>query len=496
MSRPNIILITTDQQRYDSIGINGSAFMDTPNLDRIGREGAVFRRAYCPNTVCTPSRISMMTGTFLSRHGAYNVGTYPPGYDHFLSTRLRESGYRTHHIGKAHWHPWGIQSPETREVDEELTPFADLAGFDQAELIVGHGSWIKMGHYSAWLRKQEGKELNEYAVRELFKPDANDTGDWELPLALHHGTWIVDRATAFLEGRPKDQPFFLNIGFPDPHHPHIVPYDYERRIRPEDVPAPVIDESREQGLTEHIRMFKNSTINKSRFRGNFALAGNTTPYPWQDYFADPERSSQTRAYYYSMVQLVDDQMGQILGKLDELGLTDDTIVIFSSDHGEMLGDHSIGQKGPLVYEGVSHIPLLIRYPQGFAPCEVDECVSLVDLLPTVLEFAGIEDGYRRDGVSLKERLASGTPMERSGVRIEYKEEADRIRFKAWVTPDYKLAVYTGESFGELYDLKNDPQEFHNRFDDPEFQAIKAQLMAELLADMERTEPLSVRPCRV
>jgi arylsulfatase A-like enzyme len=495
-SRPNIILITTDQQRYDSIGINGSSFMDTPNLDRIGREGAVFRRAYCPNTVCTPSRVSMMTGLYLSRHGAYNVGTYAPGYDLFLSERLRQSGYRTHHVGKAHWHPWDVESPERRPVDEDLTPFVNFAGFDEAELINGHGHWSdRDGHYAAWVRKQ-GKALKQFPVRRSFEEDANDTGEWELPTELHHGSWIVNRVSEFLDKAPKEQPFFLNIGFPDPHHPHILPYDYDRRIRPEDIPPPVIDPEREQANAEHIPLFRNSTINKSRFRGSFALAGNVTPYPWEQYFADPERSAQTRAYYYSMVHLIDDQMGDILRKLDELGLTDNTMIIFASDHGEMLGDHAIGQKGPLVYEGVSHIPLLIHYPNGFAPCVVEECVSLVDLLPTVLDFAGVEDDCKRDGVSLKERLAEGAALKRSGVRIEYKEEPDRIRFKAWVTPQYKLAVYPGETFGELYDLVNDPDEFCNLYDDPVYSDVKMKLMLEMLIDMERSEPVSVRPCRV
>src|SRR4051794_11231176 len=119
MTRPNVIVITTDQQRYDSVGINGSVFMHTPNMDRLGREGVVFKRAYCPNPVCTPSRVSIMTGNHLSRHGSYNIGTYPtpPDYSTFMSYKLREHGYRTYHIGKAHWHPWGDQNPETREPD-------------------------------------------------------------------------------------------------------------------------------------------------------------------------------------------------------------------------------------------------------------------------------------------------------------------------------------------------------------------------------------------
>ncbi|MFK7692740.1 sulfatase [Paenibacillus sp. HJGM_3] len=496
-TKPNVILITTDQQRYDSVGINGSGFIRTPNLDHLGREGAVFSRAYCPNTVCTPSRVSMLTGQHISRHGAYNVGTYAEDYSIFLSQILRDNGYRTHHIGKAHWHPWQADSPETAPVDEKCTPFRDLAGFETAELSLGHASWGVKGHYAAWI-KQKGHLPEQFKVKALFNDDPNETGDWEMPTALHSGTWLAERAISFLEEHQEasqGQPFFLNLGFQDPHHPHIVPYDYTNRVNPDEIPLPDTDLTGESGLVEHIPIFHNGTFSKSRFVGPFVIAGNGD-HAWVPYFKDPQKSKLTRAYYYTMVQLIDEQLGIILDQLDRLGLRDNTIVIFTSDHGEMLGDHSIGMKGPLVYEGVTHIPMLIRYPEGFAPCQVTECVSLIDLLPTILDFAGIDDHVRRDGISLKPALQQGAALPRSGVRIEYKEEPERIRFKCWVTPAWKLAVYNGETFGELYDLRNDPGEKINLFEAAEYAGIRQQLLIEMISDMERSEPVSVRPCRV
>jgi len=225
--RPNIILISTDQQRYDSVGANGSACMDTPNLDRLAYEGVTFRRAYCPNTVCTPSRVSMMTGLHLSRHGSYNIGTILSDPSLFLSSLLRKTGCRTRHVGKAHWYPWESPSPETLGPEASREPFADFAGFE--------------------------------------------------------------------------------------------------------------------------------TLVDSRFNGTFEIAGNGK-YAWGPYFDRGDVSKWTRAYYYSMVQLIDRQAGRILDALDALGLTRNTFVIFMSDHGEMLGDHGIGQKGPLVYEGVNENP--------------------------------------------------------------------------------------------------------------------------------------------
>jgi arylsulfatase A-like enzyme len=491
-TKPNVILITTDQQRYDSVGLHGSRFMRTPHMDRLGREGVSFTRAYCPNTVCTPSRASIMTGLHLSRHGAYNIGTAALDHSIFLSRILRDYGYRTHHIGKAHWYPWGTENPETRMPNERGTPFQDFVGFETAEVSVGHATWGVSGHYKLWV-EQQGYDPKSFKEHYLFAKDPNGTADWDLPTALHSGNWLAERAVDFLTKHNPGRPFYLNLGFQDPHHPHVVPKDYTNRVSPEDVPPPIT--SNERNLAEHIPYFHNGTLNQSRFRGEFAIAGNESA-AWKPYFQDERKSKLTRSYYYTMVQLIDEQLGKILSAVDRLGYAKNTIIIFTSDHGEMLGDHLIGQKGPLIYEGVTRIPLLIRYPDGFSPCQVNECVSLVDIAPTILDFAQIPDPIRRDGVSLKSRLQEGGVLERTGVRIEYKEEADRIRYKCWVTPEWKMAVYPGEAFGELYNLVQDPKEHHNLYDDPAMQEIKLKLLLAMVNDMERSEPLSERTCRV
>ena len=143
------------------------------------------------------------------------------------------------------------------------------------------------------------------------------------------------------------------------------------------------------------------------------------------------------------------------------------------------------------------MPLFLRYPDGFDPIMIEECVSLVDILPTILDIAGIEDGERRDGISLRPRLrGEADRLPRPGVRAEYKEEPDRIRYKAWITPEWKLAVYSDEAWGELYDLTNDPHEWDNRFDDPDLAPVRERLLREILEDMERSEPLGSRNSRV
>jgi len=493
--KPNIIFITTDQQRYDSLAINGASFMNTPNLDKIGVEGALFSRAYCTNPVCTPSRVSMMTGNHISRHGAYNIGTYPVDQSEFLSYRLRENGYYNCHIGKAHWNAWGELNDETREVDKSGAPFKDFMGFHQAEFSIGHGYQASQkSHYAAWLRNK-GISPEKYAYHSLFENDAMETGDWELPKEFHSGAWIVERVISFLENRNKKQPFYLNIGFPDPHHPHTLPFDFENKVSESELPQPnlTIDRENECEPTQKIR---NGVINQSRFIGQFKVAGNGDDEDWEIYFQDEKKSSKTRAYYYSMVQLLDEQIGELLNYLERKNLLDETILIFTSDHGEMLGDHLIGQKGPLVYEEVLRVPLMIRYPKQIRPQVVDSCVSLVDLFPTIMDCLNIQDHNKRDGVSLNSMLQGSQKIPRNGVRVEYKEEPDRIRFKCWITKEWKLALYLGESFGELYNLTNDREENHNLFNDPEYQDKKNELIHEMLIDMERSDPISRRPSRV
>ncbi|WJH34730.1 sulfatase-like hydrolase/transferase [Paenibacillus sp. CC-CFT747] len=269
--KPNVILITTDQQRYDSVGMSGSSFVKTPNMDRLGREGAFFRRAYCPNTVCSPSRASIMTGLHLSRHGAYNIGTAALDPSRFLSHELRRAGYRTYHVGKAHWYPWGTVNPETAPIGEDGAPLRDFVGFDAAEVSIGHaGPGGITGHYAYWMRSK-GYDPVVFQAHKRFDKDDNGTSDYELPVSLHSGTWVAERAVHYLEKHDRTQPFYLNLGFPDPHHPHMVPMDFKDRVDPEAIPYPDIPEpvgEEDPRLPEHIPHFRKGTINDSRFRGD------------------------------------------------------------------------------------------------------------------------------------------------------------------------------------------------------------------------------------
>lgn len=485
---PNVVLITTDQQRFDSLGCNGSAWMRTPVLDGLAKEGARFERAYCANPVCTPSRVSIMTGQLPSRHGSYNIGTVAADCQRFLSTVLSDHGYRTHQLGKAHFYPWDTRSPETLR-PEGTAPFRDFAGFQTAELTVGHTDWGVTGHYEAWLAERgirKGHHMPQLQVKRLFEGDAYQAGDWGMPVALHSGEWIVDRVRAFLEERDPAQPFYLNIGFQDPHHPLSVPEEWPK-IPPERIPLPAGRADRRIGPQKALR---DGTIEET-WGGPFGIAGNQDTV-WKDVPEETVRA--VRSYYYSMVELFDRQMGELISLLKAFGVFDDTLLIVTSDHGDMLFDHGIGEKGPVAFEEVLRVPLLMCWSGKIRPQAVEEPVSLTDLYPTILDFLDISCPAVCDGISLTPLLRGGC-VDREGVRAEFREERDAVRYRCFITKDWKLVEYQGASFGELYHLKEDPKEERNLWFDPAFEPTKYRLLRAMLDEADRHVFLAERPCR-
>ena len=484
----NLILITTDQQRFDSLGCNGNGFIKTPCLDKIASRGAGFKRAYCTNPVCTPSRVSIMTGLLPSRHGSYNIGTRAADTSGFLSTVLTRNGYRTHQIGKAHFYPWDEESPETRPVYSQ-EPFTDFAGFETAELSVGHSDWGVNGHYEAWLKERgicKGKKMPQLQTARLFENDAYQCGDWGMPVEYHSGAWILERAEKFLKERDRERPFYLNLGFQDPHHPLSVPEDWPKPLL-EKIPLPEGAVHEEIGPQKALREGKI----EEEYGGRFGIAGNQDT-AWMA--AGEEQIKKARQYYYAMVELYDMQIGQLFSLLEKYQVSKDTLVVITSDHGDMLYDHGLGEKGPMAYEQVLKVPLILWAPGEIAPQSVDCPVSLADLYPTILEYLDIPCPKNRDGISLK-GLLTGKGLSRKVVRAEFKEEPDAVRYRCFITKDYKLVEYPGEAFGELYCLLNDPWENNNLYDDPGHLDVKYRILRAAMEEEEKNDFLAERNCR-
>jgi len=498
-THPNILLVTTDQQRADSLSCYGSSFTHTPHLDRLAAEGACFTRAYCANPVCTPARASIFTGRYVSRHGAWNVGMDVPGDEVMLSHRLAAVGYRTHYIGKTHFQAFGSGGNSIEQLDGWETRYpaftGPYSGFQQVELALGHGNWGMGGHYGAWLQSQTAAKIPEaYPCTCLAdRGFGGEAYDWTLPTRLHNSVWTADRTIDFLSHRHGEEPFFLAVGFQDPHHPHCVPADFPDRVSPDEVPLPDYDEGELDDKPAHFREARTGVLEQSAVRGEFWVAGQGRG---EDYRKVSERDARLgRAYYYTLVRLIDQQLGRILTALDEQGLADNTLVIFTTDHGELLGDHGLWMKGPFHYESLIRIPLLMRWPRGFAGHQqLAALSSQVDLTPTVLAAAELDCPPEIDGHSLLPVLRGDSEAIQDAVLVECVDDPRKLRLKTIVTARHKLTWYCGQDDGELYDLADDPREKTNQWNNPAYAPLRARLLGRLLAMMEPLERRAARYC--
>lgn len=474
---PNVLLIITDQHRADCLGCYGNGRIDTPNIDRIAREGVRVNRAYVTNPLCTPSRASILTGQTVSGHGAWNLGVPLPEGTHTLPETLSNIGYRTGAVGKVHLTPQVTGCPEFPENEDfwNCEPEPDWRGpyfgFDWVDLFVGHTKLI--GHYGQYIKNEFPDLVDRYKREYALDVPTGAPHSWKcgFPLPQHSCTWIGERALAFLKQR-DDRPFFLQCSFPFPHFPFAPPAPYCDQYEPD---AMVLPEQREgdlEGKPPHVMQY-------------FQSQGGEVPLC--DVTGAQKR--EIVAHTYGMITLVDDLVGQIVNTLDEMGVADNTIVVFCSDHGELLFDHGLLKKGPYLYEGLVRVPMVWRWPKGLPQKQaVDGLFSLADVTPTVLEMIGLDPWAEVEGKSQVSILCGETRSVRDAALVEYyhgrRLPGDGLRAKALVADRWKLIFYPGESYGELYDLETDPGEFENRYDLPEAAGVRAVLMAQLMDEVK------------
>ncbi len=488
--RPNILLVITDQQRTDTLGCYGASHMHTPVIDQLASGGVRFDRAYCSSSVCTPSRASLFTGVYPSRHGAWHVGTHVPDDVPMLSHRLGEAGYRTHYIGKAHFQSYTAPPEVSVESNQPGSRYPDWTGpyygFEHVELCTGHALYgHRHGHYGEWVKSQNGSEIPDYAMRHDEPRFGGEAIDWDMPTALHNSTWTGERAAAFLEEAKPNEPFFLTVSFQDPHHPHALPNDCPCKVDPTTVPAPHKREGELADKPEHFADTYHGEIEKWVKRGTYSFTAQSGDPPLDQ--LTEEETGRARAAYYGMVQLIDRSLTTMMETLERRGLAENTLVIFTSDHGELLGDHGLWFKGPFHYEAIVNVPLIMRWPAGLkAGRTVNSPVGLIDIVPSVLAAAQLAPDDSLDGESLLP-VANGTGESNGEAYVEFVDDPRRLRLRTIIIRDWKLTWYAGETFGELYDLAHDPHEFVNRWHDPDCAAIKARLLARLLNYTEKNE---------
>ena len=448
--KPNILWLCTDQQRYDTIRALGNTLINTPNIDRLIGEGVTFTRAYCQSPVCTPSRASFLTGRYPRTTRCRQNGQAMPPDERLISRILADNGYTCGLAGKLHLASCSDGKVETR-IDDGYSTF-HWSHHPQPD-------WPENA-YSQWLTKQ-GKTWEE-----LYRGPGTDFVKEGIPTEYHQTTWCAEMTIDFLREK-KGEPWMFSFNCFAPHHPFDPPKEFLDRYSPDDMPLP--------------KQCEGELDNKPKFQQLDAeWAHNTPGYFHSAGMTDQDRREVTAAYY-AMCEHIDHEVGRILNALDESGQRENTIVIFMSDHGEMLGDHGIYLKGPHFYEEAVRVPLVLRWPEKFkAGHRVDGLVELTDLAPTLLECAGVDVPNRMQGRSLQGQL---TGRDDSG---KFRDAVFSEYYNSWTHSDgygtmlrtekEKIVVYHGTEVGELYDLENDPDEFENLWDSPDRQEMKLRLM--------------------
>lgn len=498
----NILLLTSDQQRGDCFGFEGRRVL-TPHLDALARDGTRFAAAICPSVVCQPARASILTGLLPLTHGVHDNGIdLDPalGEAGFAGT-LGRAGYATAFIGKAHFSTYHTFTPTgTPECVASSAAYGPdwhgpYMGFRHVELmLVGH-NWFppeappRGQHYERWFHAdgRGAEKLAAYRANLGETHGAAQTWHSGLPVAWHNTTWTADRTIAWLRDRPRDRPFCLWASFPDPHHPFDCPVPWSRLHEPAAVDLPP---HRTRDLDR--RPWWHRAVLESEPVGPPEAVATRKAYSR----IAPQTDDQLRAIIantYGMISLIDHNVGRILIALQELGLERDTLVVFTSDHGDWLGDHGLILKGPMAYEGLLRVGLILRGPGVPAGRVVADPVGTLDLAPTFLDYAGVAPPRPLHGASLRPLVERAPGAARDQALSEWELLPARtgvaLSLRVARGRRWKLTLERGSGAGELYDLAEDPHERVNRFGDPACAAEQAALEAAIRGRPDDAGPL-------
>ncbi|MCC6521503.1 MAG: sulfatase-like hydrolase/transferase [Polyangiaceae bacterium] len=515
----NILFITTDQQRYEALGCNGGRVARTPVADGLARDGIRYERAHTQNVVCMPSRATMITGQYPRTHGVVANGiALPEDAPNVMRYLKRHAGYRTALLGKAHFQPvldLGLRFRQNRLAAERS--FGPWLDFDHLELAV-HGP-VGATHYGRWLAEHHPEDRRGFAVV-LTATGGGDTGAPEvahnpIPRARYHTDWVVDRTMAWLDAREDDEPWFVWMSFPDPHHPWDPPASELGRVPWRDLELPP-GRPRSRAAVERVLADKPAhwlAWYQGRYRNPEGGPATFRPASLGD-----DQLREITAMIHIENELIDEATGRVLARLVELGLDRHTDVFFTTDHGDLQGDLGLLYKGPYHVDGLMRVPLLWRPAPaaGLAPAVVKEPVGLVDLAPTFCTVAGLPVPDFMEGAPLP--VAPGSGRERvitewdsqfrdvgMHLRTLYRDdwlvtiylpstrdEGGHFPVLEAVWPKGDIPRYDGTE-GELYDLRHDPHAWRNLWNDPAHRRRRDELVADLRASLRpgRPDPLPV-----
>lgn len=467
-SQPNIVLITCDQLRMDTLGCYGDSSVRTPNIDALAFRGTRFTNAFVASPVCGPNRGAMATGRYPSVNGEWTNGVTLPATELTFMEVLRRDGYHTAGAGKMHFEPqWNY--PSDRADGNTANPAPSDArnpqpckfpwyGFETAMISEDH----RVGPYADYLAEHG---LDTWSDLHSFSYPQHDCKCSTIPKEHHQTNWIADRAIDMIKQRDPNRPMLLWTSFVDPHHPFNPPAPYDTMYKPDDMPLPKFHQGESAHWPEqYIRKFTLSERNHEAIGMNKLSNAN-----WQ----------KIRAYYYGMITCIDDAIGRMMQVIrEELG--ENTYVIFTSDHGEMLGDHHLLFKG-CHFEQVTRIPLLVTYLGDEQSSEKvsDELVNSLDLMPSVLDMAHVTTPQTVQGQSYCQNQIIGNTPGRNQLLIEDPQPTCRT---IW-SKEARLTWHGMDTISELYDLKQDPGCHQNLWDQPQAKTLQNQMFQQLLTLM-------------
>lgn len=488
---PNIVFICTDQQRYDSLRCCGNQRAETPHLDRLAADGVRFTRHNTPCPICSPSRATMLTGFYPRNHKLTVNGMALDPALPTLPEILTGNGYQTYGIGKHHLQP--ILAPGRFEMPESEAfwqrPEAHdwqgpYYGFQEVNFVIGEADKsAQSGHYANWLKKYHPEAVNQLTVGaalDIPPDDLDEVWKCSLPPELHYNRWITRKAVNLIN--KVSNPFFLFVSFPDPHHPFSPPRPYCDRFDPNDVPLPV----KQPGELDKMPSYYRKLFRPGK-EGVLKAYWESAADAEQGFLLDTSDLNESSirraiAHTFGMVTMIDDCVGDILHSLDQNGLTENTLILFTSDHGELLGDHGLLHKGPPPYRQLREIPLLIKGPGLAHGKTIKALTSHIDLVPTLLDLAGITYEQKQfDGLSLGPLLKGQTGHIRETLFNEYHPRSHQKFYNQTIqNRNWRLTLYPLESgWGELFNLRDDPLECNNLYGENKYQPVIRRLSEKL-----------------
>lgn len=445
-ARPNILFIMTDQQRGDCLGADGNTAIRTPNLDRIAAEGARFSCAYSSTPSCTPARAGLLTGMSPWGHGMLGYSKVADKYPVEMPQLLRDAGYHTLGIGKMHW-----------------TPQRNLHGFHKTILDeAGQEQTVDFrSDYHSWLNSvapnvdpnQTGLSWNDFR-----------SASYVLPEEFHPTRWTGNVACNFLDSYNRLDPFFMKISFHRPHSPYDPPQRFMDSYQDAELPSAKI----------------------GKWAERYREQSKGWPDIWHGDMGE-EQVRRSRQGYYGSISFVDEQIGRILESLERRGWLEETLVLFTSDHGDMTGDHHLWRKS-YAYESSARIPMLLRWPDALGGPRgqvIDNPVELRDILPTFLEAAGAPVPELVEGASMLPLTRGQKEGWRPWLDLEHDICYDSINhWSALCDGKMKYIYHAIDGEEQLFDLQQDPGELEDLAGEVQHSATLQEWRSRLVAHLE------------